>query len=442
MPSKRWKTLKGKLLTRTTLIDSFRQKGVISVFNDDGELNAELKLNEQEVKKQLQELREAYQEFAKYYSMLEMFQQFENQEGLEYSEQSNLFKSITQVLINEKSASNLATQLLGTDIGLDITHIAQGYDAAYQKFFNAYAKSISLLEEANYSLRGQTNLHHIGILDDKFLKEFSLDENSMKQFRENGEMFKIVMSRSATTGLLNASFRTRETLRSSTVIDELRSITKSKVTQSRLGVGELQPTTLVGRLFNAFREKELYDPITKNIDDNSGRYYEAFDEYLIKNYMDSNGVLSHKSLLSSLLHLPDKITHIMDNLPWVSGGDNVINNYTISNKFFNFSSKNAKIGKGGFNLSNLTTIFDSFDVLLRPDMLLKKYNSYSEQQINAMTEDQLFSELEQWGYLGQDSVNAALVGGAFNDSLDGFGKDIASEINAIMAYYGGSCDYG
>lgn len=402
-----------KLKNRFEFINSLRSKNA-SIFSEDQTLRYDIN----EIQKVMQELQEAYNQYLIVFNMLENIQT--------QVEDSSILSSLAAVMSNEISGSNLAAKLLNDQTNL--TNALSMYDKYYNKFFEAYNKSIDVLEKVGSSLRGEKNLFHFGMIDqNNFLKEFSLDDASMSEFRRDQKIFKLERSKDGQIKMLS-----KANLERNTVLESLQTAVGGRYTSSRYGVGEL--------LFNQTTQNSWFEYATSGLfsrrKDGSfgaalkmGRRYEAFEE----------GMTSVLGTQQHLMKIQEK-GYTLDTLPWTAGQDNTkfdwISNtqYAIQNKFFNFN-KDGNTEQRRIGISSITTIFDTLDLLSKPDMVQERYMFYTEQTLFNMSEEQLFTEL--YGWQGQGNYSNPFLSN-YEQAVDNFGESMVSDFTdlGLEAYWG------
>lgn len=397
---------------RATLTESFN-------FNQyDKEMNPfknglfESKYDKKEVEKQLKELKDAYDKYIDKYIKLEVLT-YGNYQG----ENSSILDELKKVLSNESTTKNLATKLFqdktySGNNELQLRQLMEQYDTSYKDFYDKMTKNMIFLEDTTSALRNEIVLHHFGLTDGEgFLKEFSLDSKSISKLFEQGALFKVQVEKE--NGVYKATLKTKGSLTRGTIINELSEATKRQQTFNRTGIGEIVNSQSLKELFST-----TYGNINRHIyrlkDDGSlgksignlGRRYEMFE----------HGLLSDEGVQKYFESIKGKkgTGYYLDQLPWVSGGDNFYEDaigrrYNISNKFFNIpkiiknaegkyvtNEKNENALSKQFDLTSITTLFDALDTLTKPEMIAQKYNKYSEAQFKSMSKDQLITEYLEW----------------------------------------------
>lgn len=400
-----------KLETRFSFINSLRES---NKYSKEKVLDYDI----QEIKDILADLQKTYNQYLVVYEMLQRMQE-------NFSEQSNILKEISSVLQNNISGStavtNLASLLVNDQNNLSLA--LNMYEKYYNNFFESFNKSIDILEKVGSSLRGETNLFHIGMLDENgFLKEFSLDDMSMGKFRRDQSIFKLSLSDNNQIRMTS-----KANLERTNIIDSLQQALGGQgiKTFSRYGVGEIQSSLSTQQIWSDYQRGNLFSRRKNDTFGSAlkmGRRYEAFEE----------GMASIEGPIAHLKKLQDK-GYVLDTLPWVAGQDNskfdqiTETQYAIQNKFFNFND-NGNTGNSRIGISSLTTIFDTLDLLTKPDMVMDRYIHYNEQTLYNMNEEQLFTELYNWQ--GQGQFDNPFLS-TYDQAIDQFGQELAQDFSGF-----------
>lgn len=374
-------TYRAQLSTRAMLIDSFNKRSSSEV---NSILNTSMKGI---INNQLKDLRDKYNQY------LDSYVSLSNLQDIFYND-NDILDQLKQVLKNETTGNNLLTLLQEKSLIQNKSFIQDEiarYDETYQSFYKSVTKSIDLIENTTSSLRKETILGHIGVLDNNnVFKEFSLDQESLNKFRNDQNIFKLNVTIDKKNNYL-VSLKTKENINDSLVYDALQKSVSYQQANSRYGVGELT-NAINQRIFSNYQDADIYSQ-RKNGTLGSrtiglGRKYEAFDRGMILE--DPFGYLNK---------IKDK-GYILDRLPWVAGGDNTYisdtgQQYNISNKFFNFQNQNnnKKYIAGQINISSLKTITDTLDILRTPEKITSRAMNYYEHNLYKMNEQELFNEL-------------------------------------------------